>query len=114
MKKNKLNLSDFQAEQKEWSLYNFGEHPSWHPLLGIMEEVGELAHAHLKQVQGIRTNEEHTEAKRDAIGDIIVYLSDYCTSEGIDFEKAVQETWDEVRQRDWKGNAENGKNIGIR
>jgi len=38
--------------------------------MGLVEEVGELAHAHLKNEQGIRgTPEEHVQAKVDAIGE---------------------------------------------
>ena len=41
----KRTLSDIQTEQLLWSERNFGNHPAWHPLLGIQEEAGELAHA---------------------------------------------------------------------
>ena len=49
-----MTFSKFQREQKEWAARNFREHVAWHALLGLMEEVGELSHAHLKTVQGIR------------------------------------------------------------
>lgn len=42
-----MNLETLQAEQAEWSARNFGPHEAWQPLLGMIEEVGELAHAHL-------------------------------------------------------------------
>ena len=94
-------LKQLQREQKEWAEKNFPGHVAWEPLLGVMEEVGELAHAHLKQHQGIRTNENHKMAKVDAVGDILIYLADYCTQEGIDFEQAMSETWRNVKKRDW-------------
>ena len=96
-----VSLKQLQRESKEWQLRNFGEHPGWQPLMGAVEELGELAHAHLKNEQGIRgTRDEHKLAKVDAIGDIIIYLADYCNQEGIDFEQAVSETWRKVSQRD--------------
>lgn len=97
-------LRKIQEEQAVWSLRNFGKQPSWQPLLGAVEELGELAHAHLKATQGIRKNEQHVENEIDAIGDIIIYLIAYCNSRGHDIEKIVQHTWDQVKQRDWVKN----------
>lgn len=67
------------AERDEWVARNFppyeGEIPGNDSILGVMEELGELAHAHLKAKQGIRgTQAEHDAAAKDAIGDITVYL----------------------------------------
>jgi len=98
-----FTLATLQAEQREWVRRNFGERPSWHPLLGAIEELGELSHAHLKNEQGIRgTPEEHLASKIDAVADVVIYLADYCSAEGIDMQRAVEQTWREVRQRDWK------------
>jgi NTP pyrophosphatase (non-canonical NTP hydrolase) len=105
-----MNFQQLQEEQKDWVKYNFGNRPSWHPLLGVMEELGELAHAHLKNEQGIRINENHFENKKDAIGDIVIYLVDYCTAERIDFQEVVEKTWDMVKKRDWKNNNKTEKN----
>lgn len=101
-------LRKLQEEQKVWSDKNFEPQPSYRMLLGAMEELGELSHAHLKAEQGIRTGEDHIAAKKDALGDIVTYLAAYCNSEGIDFESAVQDTWDRVKQRDWKNNPVTG------
>lgn len=62
-----INLLEFQKEQMKWRQKNFGDTygSGYRPLLGIVEEVGELSHAHLKKEQGIRTNENHdTEIQR--------------------------------------------------
>lgn len=99
-----MTLRELQQQQRDWVAHNFGERPSWHPLLGAFEELGELAHAHLKQVQGIRLNENHEENAKDAVGDVVIYLSDYCTARGFDFQEIVEQTWAKVRQRDWKRN----------
>ena len=73
-----------------------------------MEEVGELAHAHLKKEQGIRTNEDHEAKKIDAIGDVVFYLLDYCNKEGLDFETCINTALKEIEQRDWRKNKING------
>jgi NTP pyrophosphatase (non-canonical NTP hydrolase) len=73
-----------------------------------MEELGELAHAHLKQEQGIRSNEDHDAAARDAIGDVVIYLMDYCSVRGWDFSDCVSEAWGDVSERDWIANPATG------
>lgn len=103
-------LTNIQNEVEVWSHKNFGSQPSWCPLLGISEEVGELAHAYLKRQQGIRgTTEEHNEAIKDAVGDIMIYLLDFCGREGINLEDTLEETWNHVSKRDWKKNSANGE-----
>lgn len=99
-----MTLREIQAEQRAWVLRNFGERPAYHPLLGAVEELGELAHAHLKEEQGIRRNENHVENAKDAVADVVIYLMDYCSSRGFDMQEIVQSTWEKVRQRDWKAN----------
>lgn len=103
-----LSLDELQLEQATWSLSNFGPQPKHRSLLGVTEEVGELAHAHLKAEQGIRTNENHEAKKKDAIGDIVIYLADYCTQQGFSFQECVEAAWNEVKQRDWKKNSISG------
>lgn len=101
-------IKKLQKEQKEWSIKNRLKGDGNLMLLGIMEELGELSHAHLKDKQGIRTNEKHKEAKIDAIGDIVTYIAAYCNAENIDMEKAILDTWDTVKKRDWIKNKETG------
>lgn len=170
----KDTLARVQEEQKAWVKHNFGDRLAWMPLMGAIEELGELAHAHLKEAQGIRNHENHTEKAKDAVADTVIYLSDYCSamdinlleiipnesysdsedgacshrwifsaiahlwhiahdhhytdkpifldsdvlkigqaisclggycfSRGWDFEAIISETWDKVKQRDWKKN----------
>lgn len=59
-------LDVIQAEQKEWSERNFGKQPAHRPLLGIIEELCEF------EESGNR------EEMLDAIGDISIYMIDYC------------------------------------
>jgi NTP pyrophosphatase (non-canonical NTP hydrolase) len=120
-----------QNEVQEWVTRNFGDSPAHRPLLGVAEEVGELAlehmqhletiflglvrstgelaHSQLKQEQGVRgTAAEHEELARDAVADIVVFLAAYCTARGFDFQEIVETTWTKVRQRDWKRNPKTG------
>lgn len=95
-------LRELQLQLAPWVERNFGVRPAWQPLLGAVEELGELAHAHLKEEQAIRgTPEEHQAAARDAVADTIIYLADYCNSRGWDMDEIVFTTLGKVLQRDW-------------
>lgn len=103
-----MNLDRIQEEHRIWTDYNFPDAPDYHSLIGAFEEMGELAHAWLKREQHIRGHEHDAEA-RDAIGDIIIYLLHFCTSNGWKMSEIIQETWDQVQKRDWIANPEDGR-----
>jgi len=72
--------------------------------MGVFEEVGELAHVHLKHLQSIRgfaTSTETLELKMDAVGDILIFLMGYCSYEGFDMFHALELTASSVLRRDW-------------
>ena len=110
-----LSLNEIQNEISRWSEKNFGSQESkaypnlvlgsLAPLLGVVEEVGELCHATLKYHQGIRgyDNLEYYRNERDdAVGDIMVYLCDYASREGIDLQQILNDVWQqEVSKRNW-------------
>lgn len=157
-------------EHEEWTEHNFPD--ALQPLegvLGVIEELGELTHAHLKALQNIRGTEAdlHLQAQ-DAVADMTIYLLgvmhyyqvqppddlrkehrssapygspsqlillmsscigrmakaqsartgsslgfnvtisnlvrdlvDYCDRFGWDYETIVNDTWEQVKQRDW-------------
>ena len=95
------NIAILEKEVADWSRKNFGDQPAWKPLLGVAEEVGELNHAFLKQSQNIRRNEDHAAKERDAVGDIVIYLADYCGRRGFSLAQCVADAWAEVSKRDW-------------
>ena len=102
-------LATVQAEAWQWTKRNFPGQAPWHPLLGVTEELGELNHAYLKAVQGIRgTPEEHRAAMEDAVGDLVIFLANWCSHMGIDLSAAVARTWEQVRKRDWQAHPETG------
>ena len=98
-----MTLTELQEALAPWVEHNFGKPPWTQPFMGIVEEVGELSHALLKQEQGIRgTREQHEDAAMDAVGDIVVYVACLCNLRGWDLQKILDATWAEVSKRDWK------------
>lgn len=105
-----MDLTVLQTEAREWQKKNFGlDRPAHWPLIGVVEELGELAHAHLKREQGIRLNEDHIAKAKDAVGDIVVFLADYCTAMDFDFGQVVSDVWTEVKERDYTNERKTGK-----
>lgn len=81
-----LTIEQLREEMIPWTDANFGTREAWQPELGMIEELGELAHAYLKMRQGIRgTEAEHLEAIKDAIGDFIIYWSDWVRSAKMEY-----------------------------
>jgi NTP pyrophosphatase (non-canonical NTP hydrolase) len=79
-----LTLSEIQFAVGQWSAVQFPANTPLEPLEGMVEELGELAHARLKRRQGIRhTPEECVAMERDAIGDMGIYLCDFASRTGI-------------------------------
>lgn len=97
-----FNLKQFQREHAAWEQRNFGKQPAYRLLMGVVEELGELTHALLKQEQGIRAHENLVEKEKDAIGDLVVFLTGYCTARGYDLEDVLASVWDQVKLRDWQ------------
>jgi NTP pyrophosphatase (non-canonical NTP hydrolase) len=70
---------NYVERKVKWTAHNFPNDNVMESLLeaqtGIIEECGELAHAHLKMHQSIRgTPDQHEAGAKDAIGDLTVYL----------------------------------------
>jgi len=115
-----LDLRELQGQVHKWGKENFGLNiskingiilGSLAPLIGMTEELGELNHAVLKYHQGIRGfNDEKYKAERDdALADILVYMCDFASREGVDLLSVLNDTWRKVViKRDWKKNPEEG------
>lgn len=78
-----LDWNDFQRAHWKWSKKNFGEDPAnaWRPLVGIMEEIGELSETMSRNAGGkifvdLHGRKTFSDAM-DAVGDIMIYLSDF-------------------------------------
>ena len=61
-----------QIEVGEWSRRNFPNNKPYHPLLGIIEELGELS--------VVNDYEECC----DAIGDTVIFMADFCARNDLD------------------------------
>ncbi len=80
-------FSNIQEEVGEWSSKNFPGQPDVNPLLGSGEEVGELAEC-------IDFDSIPSEQEFDAVGDVLVYLADFCAIRGLDYQKAYNMSQD--------------------
>ena len=86
----------------QWQKENFDEPNDRAQLqltLGVCEESGELAHAILKEDQGIRKDQDLAALAEDAIGDICVYLMQLCTIRKLDFFEIIWNVSQKVMER---------------
>lgn len=74
---------NLQQEQGAWQVKNFGEgHKHW-PLLGLIEELGELQDSlHEESAATLRRHVIDESAFKDAVGDIFIYATDVCNKWG--------------------------------
>lgn len=111
-----LTFRQLQKEQAEWVKSSFGEESRdptkfWYPVFGAMEELGELVRAELKHDQGIRgfdDEEKYRAAIEDAVADVIIFLSDYCSVRNLDLQQIMETTWNQVKQRKWTERPQTG------
>jgi len=104
-----MKLRQIQKKHWKWAKRNFGKPDPSSPLLGAVEELGELAHSHIKSEQGIRGSSVVHEANgQDAIGDIILFLMQYCSLRGWDLQDILRDTAEDVWLRDWKAYPDTG------
>jgi len=96
-----LPMGKLQDEIAKWNKHNFPDATDQNMFVGVVEEVGELAHSMLKKKQGIRLNEDHEAKARDAVGDICIYLMALCHKRNWSFYDCILKAWDEVKERDW-------------
>lgn len=119
-----IGLSELTTDVGEWAAENFGDRNDIRNsiakrdkrqtpgadlgalfcTLGVNEEAGELTHSVLKRAQGVRLDEEGVgaPAEKDAVGDIVVYLADFCYRRGYDLDECVRRAWHgEVSDREW-------------
>lgn len=101
-----LSMAELQLRQRAWSRRNFPNQKNYQCILGLVEEVGELAHAHLKLEQGIRLEENLEDKRKDAVGDIVIFLAGYCNGVNISLSECVSKAWEEVSKRDWSDKGE--------
>lgn len=98
-----IDLEKLQVDLLRWQIKNFRPCTKDQMLKGIIEEIGELCHFDLKQEQKIRhTYEECESGIKDSVGDLVIYLMQYCTHRGIVFEEIIRKTAEQVLSRNWQ------------
>lgn len=96
------SLRILQIEHRRWLEHNFPQQTREQVMLGMVEEMGELAHHLLKREQGIRgEGVDHDGEIRDACADLVIFMCGLADLEGFDLMEAILEAWDTVRRRDW-------------
>lgn len=111
-----LSLRDTQARLAEWQAGNRLAATPELLVLGVMEELGELAHCLLKRAQGIRgyDNPDKFRAEsRDAIGDCLIYLTQVAHALGYDLQDVLDETAAQVLKRDWINHPEDADKVCV-
>lgn len=104
-----IYLADY-CNGRKFSLYDLyylsKSTDGWHTsnFMGLSIETGRLAHAHIKQFQGIRLNEGHEEKAKTAISRILFYLNDIAAAYNTTLADCIKETWAVVKKRDWQKN----------
>lgn len=73
-----------QVEVGSWSERNFGDQSIVNPVLGVTEEFGEL-------IEHIERHDSGTEYELDCVGDMLVYLADFCYRRNLDYQRARDE-----------------------
>lgn len=120
------SLREVQQEVGKWSVEQFGDNAnniskhdslpmgSKAALWGIVEEIGELNHVTICRHQGRRGYDngvKYREDRNDAVGDLMIFLCDYCCREGIDLMDILLHTWNNIvkhrkvtdNRDDWEG-----------
>lgn len=98
-----FTLKQLQEEQGPWVLHNFGDRPAWQPLLGLVEELGELSEAveQYKAAGALSPSVRdllnldplhYKHAIEDALADTVIFMSDFCNSMEIDMETMVSKS----------------------
>lgn len=93
-----------QTKLHLWRQKNFPDADASQQFLGMVEELGELAHARLKHEQGIRDLggiDAFEQAEQDALGDLLIYLLGYCSYRGLNLAHLIDDVAREVMKRDW-------------
>lgn len=95
-------IRQLQQEHFRWQKKNFDNVVVEDMILGVVEELGELAHSILKEKQKVRMHEDHEEKAKDAVGDIFIFLTGVCNRKGWDLQTIIEDVWKEVSSRDWR------------
>lgn len=85
-----IDPEKFQGEVMRWNLHNFPNPRQYQPLLGVVEEIGELMEADAMLFACPEKAGESYMEFRDAIGDVAIYCAVFCGLNGIQLFEQTQ------------------------
>lgn len=80
-------FNKLKKEVGEWSEENFPGQPVVNPFMGSSEEAGELAEC-------LDADSSPDDEELDAVGDILVYMADFCYKRDLDYQKCYEMSQD--------------------
>ena len=91
-------LTQIQYELFAWQKENYPSSDVWTDIAGIAEEFGELARVQIDIMVGREPEkfDSNEEAMKDAIGDVLIYLSQLASKHGISVAEAMTEATGEI------------------
>jgi NTP pyrophosphatase (non-canonical NTP hydrolase) len=96
------SINEIQNEILEWQNSNFEFRKPHEMYLGLIEEVGELAHARMKYEHEYYPFDYYYQETKDAIGDIAIQLIGLCSQHYLNFEEVLNDIWNYVKTRNSK------------
>jgi len=94
-------INEYQAEIGPWADHNFPNDQRHDVALGLVEEVGELCRATLKQAQNVRGSYSQWEDEiKHELGDVFIKLCHVASVYGYDLDTLVRLRWDIVQLRE--------------
>lgn len=103
-KPSALLMNKLQEFHAAWLQNTFPKNTADDQFEGMVEELGELARAKLKNSQGMAhfPDDAAKLAIEDAIGDLFFYMLGFCSKRGIRISDCIDVALREFVTRDWK------------
>ena len=93
-----FDLKTFQHELEARAERNIPRSATYQSLIGVFQEIGKLTRMQIED-EGISDVPENRQAaKRQAIGDVIIYMARYCTAQGWSLAEIIYEAWQKTKR----------------
>ena len=100
-----MNFSDYQTKSRTTAQYPSIGHPVIYPVLGLVNEAGEVA-GKIKKVfrdKGGEISAETREALQSELGDVLWYISQVCTELEISLDEVAESNLAKLLDRQARG-----------
>jgi NTP pyrophosphatase (non-canonical NTP hydrolase) len=96
------HLTELQLSLFAWQQENYPNSTVWTDIAGIAEEFGELASTQIDVMIGREPEkfDSNEEAMKDAIGDVLIYLSQLASKHNISFAQALHSASAEIQDEE--------------